>query len=539
MRASGCAASRSRTMSATCAASCRRLRREQRMHADPAVPAGLLPRHARCVAHCATQHVVRSRQHLREAIVHPVHDRCRRAKIHRELQRLEHQLAEAVVADVEEQSDLRVAEAVDRLHRVADEEQRAPVAGLPAGRQRLQQSHLRLGGVLELVDQHVPQLRVERQRGVGRRVLAAERLPRRPREARVVGNAPLGEHQFEFGDGEAQHAELRPPAPAIRRRRIARRQVAHLVQQLHGLWLLAERRGDEARTPLEFLPGSGPGGRPGSCRSGRAGLPSSVSSSCARPCQSGTHASESPGSAVESLQARIADCVAVAARLRPRPSRATPAASRSRSPESRAATTRGGLRHQLVARRSSRCRRRILVRRARPSAPGSTGSQASRRVSISITSSTNRSTRLSRCASSVATAAESCGSPCGSCSSRRSAARRYRSRASSSMPSPAPRPDSSGRLTREPEVRARRWSGCAGGPAARAGSSRATRRPASAARASSSVRSCSGRDRIRRVHGPQRSEDAVAHLGRGLARKGDCEDRLGLGRLSRAVPGIV
>ena len=50
---------------------------------------------------------------------------------------------------------LGVAEAVDRLHRVADGEQRAAVAGLPSRRSAAQQLHLRDRRVLELVDEQV------------------------------------------------------------------------------------------------------------------------------------------------------------------------------------------------------------------------------------------------------------------------------------------------------------------------------------------------------------------------------------------------
>ena len=82
----------------------------------------------------------------------------------------------------QEQSDLGVAEAIDRLHRVADHEQRAAVARLPAGGERLEQLELRERGVLELIDQDVPQVEARRAapRSVGSPALGERRrAPRR------------------------------------------------------------------------------------------------------------------------------------------------------------------------------------------------------------------------------------------------------------------------------------------------------------------------------------------------------------------------
>jgi hypothetical protein len=113
---------------------------------------------------------------------------------------------ESTVADVEEQADLRVAEPIDRLHRIADQEQRTAVASFPAGGQRLDQSELRIGGVLELVDQHVSQARVERERGIGGRVRVAEGGARGGREPRIVRDAS-SRTDLQFRDGETQHRE--------------------------------------------------------------------------------------------------------------------------------------------------------------------------------------------------------------------------------------------------------------------------------------------------------------------------------------------
>ena len=150
------------------------------------------------------------RQDPRECLVEPVDDRYGGAEVDAQRQPLQPHGTESTVADVEEQADLRVAEPIDRLHRIADQEQRTAVASLPAGGQCLDQSELRIGGVLELVDQHVPQARVERERGIGGRVRVAEGGARRGREPRIVRDASLGEHDLQFRDGEAQHREQSP-----------------------------------------------------------------------------------------------------------------------------------------------------------------------------------------------------------------------------------------------------------------------------------------------------------------------------------------
>src|SRR4029078_6709549 len=81
----------------------------------------------------------------------------------RERERIEPHAADALAPRAQEQADLGLAEAIDRLHRVADEEERAPVARLPSGGQPLEQVPLRERRVLELVDEDVADAVVERE----------------------------------------------------------------------------------------------------------------------------------------------------------------------------------------------------------------------------------------------------------------------------------------------------------------------------------------------------------------------------------------
>ena len=150
-----------------------------------------------------------ARQDVREGGVEPVDQAGLRAEVGAQRERLERDAADALLPRLEEERDLRFAEAVDRLHRVADQEQRAAVVGLPAGGQSLEQFELRVRGVLELVDQDVLDARVEREQEVGRLLGRAERAHRGLRHLGEVGLAVLGEHHLQVRGGERQELEDR------------------------------------------------------------------------------------------------------------------------------------------------------------------------------------------------------------------------------------------------------------------------------------------------------------------------------------------
>src|SRR5687768_17840933 len=72
------------------------------------------------------------RQDVREGGVVPVDEAALGAEVGGEGEALQFYAAEALFPGLEEERDLGLAEAVDGLHRIADEEQRAAVVGLPA-----------------------------------------------------------------------------------------------------------------------------------------------------------------------------------------------------------------------------------------------------------------------------------------------------------------------------------------------------------------------------------------------------------------------
>ena len=109
----------------------------------------------------------------------------------------------------DEQADLGAAEPIDRLHRIADGEQRPPVARLPTRREPANEVELQVGRVLELVDQQMPDPAVEPEEELRGSVRAAQRFERGKRALREVDCAGGAKDQREVGDDLRQDFEQR------------------------------------------------------------------------------------------------------------------------------------------------------------------------------------------------------------------------------------------------------------------------------------------------------------------------------------------
>src|SRR5947209_815120 len=187
-------------------------------------------------------------EHARERLVEPLHEAFLRAAVGAELDRPDLHRPEPGGLGLQEERHFGFAEAVDRLHRVTDEEQRAAVTLLPAGSQLGEELVLRERGVLELVDQDVRDLLVEREQQVARVVDRAERLERAVRELGEVSLAALAEQHLEVRDGGLEKREdrfQRLPLPVVvfRRRHVAEgeerlAQARDLLQVLRRGWPL-------------------------------------------------------------------------------------------------------------------------------------------------------------------------------------------------------------------------------------------------------------------------------------------------------------
>src|SRR6202020_1121880 len=150
------------------------------------------------VGHGAAAQLVVGGESLREGAVGPLDERRLRTEVARELERLQPHGADAVRARREEQADLRIAEAVDGLHRIADDEQRAGVALLRRRGEGLEELELCKRGVLELVHQDMAQRESGAQRELRRMAGLGERLTRRTAHVGVVDPAAGGELRLQL-----------------------------------------------------------------------------------------------------------------------------------------------------------------------------------------------------------------------------------------------------------------------------------------------------------------------------------------------------
>ncbi len=107
------------------------------------------------IAHGAAFGAVGGGKDMRETLVDPVDDARVRAVVAEQAQVFQANVADAVRPHAQEEADIGLAETVDRLHRVADHEQGAPVGRRPAACQLFQQFDLEWAGVLEFVDQQM------------------------------------------------------------------------------------------------------------------------------------------------------------------------------------------------------------------------------------------------------------------------------------------------------------------------------------------------------------------------------------------------
>src|ERR1700682_427273 len=97
----------------------------------------------------------------RESRVDPFDNPRMGAEVGREREGLEAHAADSVMPYAQEEADFGLAEAVDRLHGVSDQEERAPILRLPTRGELFDQLELRVGSVLELVDEDVADAVVE------------------------------------------------------------------------------------------------------------------------------------------------------------------------------------------------------------------------------------------------------------------------------------------------------------------------------------------------------------------------------------------
>ncbi len=206
-----------------------RIRGEQRV--DPAISVGIQSGHRFRIGNGAAHRVVRRWQDLGEHGVEPVNEELAGAKVPAQHQSLEFHAADTCALCQQELGDLRIAEAVDRLHGIADTKQRAAIARLPAPGQRFEHAVLGPRRVLHLVDEQVPHLVVEEQRDIPGALGGTEGRAGGQGDLDEVRQPLCAEQSSQFGDRRWQQAEqrkqYRPLLVAVR----GRRQGPDTVQQ--------------------------------------------------------------------------------------------------------------------------------------------------------------------------------------------------------------------------------------------------------------------------------------------------------------------
>src|SRR4029078_1890932 len=108
--------------------------------------------------------VVNLRKHFREEIVHAIDQRFNGAVVGRQFQKLKGHSVEGTMLDIEKQTDLGLAEAINGLHRIPHQKQCAAVARLPSCGQFLEQLILSARGILKFVNQQVFDACIETKR---------------------------------------------------------------------------------------------------------------------------------------------------------------------------------------------------------------------------------------------------------------------------------------------------------------------------------------------------------------------------------------
>ncbi len=127
-----------------------------------------------------------------------------RAEIRAQRERFQAHIADAFVPRLQEEANLGFAEAIDRLHRVAHEEERPAVARFPAGSELAQQIPLRERGVLELVDEDVANSVVEGEEEIRRAFFGFQSLRGAMSDLREVRLAVHGKHDPQLGERPGQ-----------------------------------------------------------------------------------------------------------------------------------------------------------------------------------------------------------------------------------------------------------------------------------------------------------------------------------------------
>ena len=142
-------------------------------------------------------------------LIDPFDHRFDRAEICIQNDPFHRQTVQASLADPQVKSDLCLAKPVNRLHRVTDDKQRAPVARLPSCGQTAQEIVLCIRGILEFIDQDMAKSTVELQQQFFRSHGRSEGLVRRISDFNKIDLPLLTKSLLQFSDRQRQQIDQR------------------------------------------------------------------------------------------------------------------------------------------------------------------------------------------------------------------------------------------------------------------------------------------------------------------------------------------
>ena len=177
-----------------------------------------------------------------------------RAVVAIEPQRFKQYAANATQFGLQEQADVGLAKTINRLHRVADDKQRASIARLPTRRQHGEQLYLRRTGVLKLIHQQMTDAVIELELQIARLVNATECQQRALRHLDEIHLALLLEHGPQLRGSELEQLREHTDDACFFRIQHRRRQLLDARERCFGARHAGERFNAGRERVLERFP---------------------------------------------------------------------------------------------------------------------------------------------------------------------------------------------------------------------------------------------------------------------------------------------
>ncbi len=177
------------------------------VHVDSSLKLASFGRNARAIRYCARFQIVFGRQNSGKCFVHPLDNFRARAEVDAQRQGLKSKRADALRARLKKQIDIGLAESINRLHWIANQEKRAPIARFPSGGQLFEQLKLRVRRVLKFVDQDVLDALAHCQGQIGWGIDFPKSVGCADHQLREIHAPAFAKYHLQFGHGQRQHGD--------------------------------------------------------------------------------------------------------------------------------------------------------------------------------------------------------------------------------------------------------------------------------------------------------------------------------------------